>query len=302
MNDIRRDPEATIEAAVVDPGYALAERVRAASFRVARRGYDRDEVDAFLAWLADELRSAEVGGAGADVDPDAVRRELERVGESTAAILRAAEQTARELRGAAKRDADSQLSSAREEAESVRTQAEEFASATREEAAEAARAARLESEQRATESVREAEERAESIIGDAIERRRVLTARVDELAERRDAILAEVTRLGDELRAIGEAEAAAAPPEAELVEGDEVAAALEEADEEAADLEEQAEPALDEGEDEEEAPAPPTLLVDPEPETEDGDEAILQPGISDEATQEFATYRDAESEPDSERR
>jgi DivIVA domain-containing protein len=301
MNDIRRDPEATVEAAVVDPGYALAERVRAASFRVARRGYDRDEVDAFLAWLADQLRSAEVGGAGADLDPDAVRRELERVGESTGAILRAAEQTARELRGAAKRDADHQLSSAREEAESVRTQAEEFASTTREEAAEAARTVRLESDQRATEAVREAEERAESIIGDAMERRRVLTARVDELAERRDAILAEVTRLADDLRAIGEAEVAAAAPEADLQEGDEEVAALFGGEAAAAALDEQAEPELEEGE-EEEAPAPPTLLVDPEPETEDGEEAILEPGVSDEATQEFATYRDAESEADSDRR
>jgi len=292
MNEIRRDPEATVEAAVVDPGYALAERVRAASFRVARRGYDRDEVDTFLAWLADELRSAEVGGAGSDVDPDAVRRELERVGESTGAILRAAEQTARELRGAAKRDADHQLSSAREEAESVRTQAEEFASTTREQAAEEARRVRLESEQRAAESVREAEERAESLVGDAIERRRVVTARVDELAERRDAILAEATRLADELRAIGEAEVVAAEPEAGLEEGDEGAAALDEG----------AEPALEDDEEVEEAAAAPTLLVDPEPETEDSDEAILRPGVSDEATQEFATYRDAESEPDSDRR
>jgi hypothetical protein len=137
--------------------------------------------------------------------------------------------------------------------------------------------------------VREAEERAESIVGDAIERRRVVTARVDELAERRDAILAEITRLADDLRAIGEAEVVAAEPEAEPEEGDGEAAALDD---------EQPEPALEE----EEALAAPTLLVDPEPETEEGDEAILQPGVSDEATQEFATYRDAESEPDSDRR
>jgi DivIVA domain-containing protein len=279
MNDVGADPESTVEAAVVDRGYALAERVRAASFRVARRGYDRDEVDAFLAWLADELRAAEVGGAGADVDPDAVRRELERVGESTAAILRAAEQTARELRGAAKRDADHQLASARGEAESVRSQAEEFAATAREEAAEEARRVRLESDQRATEAVREAEERAESIVEGVLERRRALTARVDELVERRDAILAEVGRLADELRAIGEADVVEAEAESELEDG-------------------AAEAGVEEGEEEQ---APPTLLVDPEPETEDRDEPVLQPGVSDEVTQEFATYRDAEGEPDSDR-
>ena len=232
MNDDRRDPEATVEAAVVDSGYALAERVRAASFRVARRGYDRDEVDGFLAWLADQLRSAEVGGAAGDLDPDAVRRELERVGESTAAILRAAEQTARELRGAAKRDAENQVASARTEAEA----------------------------------------RAESIIEDALQRRRLLAARIDQLTERRDAIIAEVGRLADELKAIGDAEVVRGDPEPDLEE-DEEALALE----------------------------GPTLLVDPEPDTDEDGELQIQPGVSDEATQEFATYRDAEGESDGDR-
>src|SRR5204862_4555699 len=80
------DPDATAEGAAVDPGYALAERVRAATFRQARRGYDRREGGDFLAALADDLRSAELGPT-APGDPDAVRRELERVGESTASIL-----------------------------------------------------------------------------------------------------------------------------------------------------------------------------------------------------------------------
>jgi DivIVA domain-containing protein len=272
MNDDRRDPEATVEAAVVDTGYALAERVRAASFRVARRGYDRDEVDRFLAGLADELRSAEVGGAAGDLDPDAVRRELERVGESTAAILRAAEQTARELRGAAKRDAENQVESARTEAEELRSQAEEFAGSTREEAEEETRRVRLEASQRAEEAVREAEARAESIIEDALQRRRLLAARIDQLTERRDAIIAEVGRLADELKAIGDAEVVGGDPEPDL-------------------------------EEDEEAPAPegPTLLVDPEPDTDEDGELQIQPGVSDEATQEFATYRDAEGESDGDR-
>ena len=107
MDAPEHDPGVTVEAAAVDPGYALAERVRGASFKVARRGYDRGEVDTFLAWLADQLRGAELAPAGPTGDPDAMRRELERVGESTAEILRAAEQTARELRGGAQRDADS---------------------------------------------------------------------------------------------------------------------------------------------------------------------------------------------------
>src|SRR5437762_13609497 len=101
MESSVNDPGATVEAAAVDPGYALAERVRAASFKVGRRGYDRDEVDTFLAWLADELRGAELASVVPGDDPEAMRKELERVGESTAEILRAAEQTSRELRGGA---------------------------------------------------------------------------------------------------------------------------------------------------------------------------------------------------------
>jgi DivIVA domain-containing protein len=294
MNDVRRDPDATVEAAVVDPGYALAERVRAASFRVARRGYDRDEVDTFLAWLADELRSAEVGGAAGEADPDAVRRELERVGESTAAILRAAEQTARELRGAAKRDADHQLASARSDAESVRSQAEEFASTTREEAAEETRKQRLESSQRAEETVREAEVRAESIVEDALEERRVLAARVESLTERRDAILAEIARLADDMQAIAEAELVSAEPEPEPE--------PEPQPEAEAEAEAEGEAPLDgDAEEEEEPSSAPTLLVDPDPPAEDGEEPELQHGVSDEATEEFATYRDAEGEADGDR-
>src|SRR5436190_10553424 len=204
MDDVRADPDSTVEASTVDTGYALAERVRAVSFRVARRGYDRDEVDGFLAWLADELRSAEVGAAAGDVDPDALRRELERVGESTAGILRAAEQTAREIRATSKRDAENRVTSATAEAERLRSESEEFSTTTRQEIEDETRRVRLDASQRAEETVREAEGRAESIVEDAMTRRRLLDAQVDDLAERRDGILAEVGRLADELRAVGE--------------------------------------------------------------------------------------------------
>src|SRR6266513_902441 len=148
MDDVRADPDPTVEASTVDTGYALAERVRAVSFRVSRRGYDRDEVDGFLAWLADELRSAEVGPGAGDVDPDALRRELERVGESTAGILRAAEQTAREIRATAKRDAETRVATATAAAERLRSEAEEFSTTTREEVEEESRRIRLDASQR----------------------------------------------------------------------------------------------------------------------------------------------------------
>ena len=49
MDERRTASDATAEAAAVDPGYAFAERVRGATFKQARRGYDRREVDEFLA-------------------------------------------------------------------------------------------------------------------------------------------------------------------------------------------------------------------------------------------------------------
>jgi DivIVA domain-containing protein len=255
MDEPNRDPDATAEASVVDPGYALAERVRAQSFKIARRGYDRDEVDGFLSWLADELRSLEVGGSGGETDPDAIRRELERVGESTATILRAAEQTARELRGAAKRDADKQLASARSESERLRAEAEEEARRTR-----------LEASERSEETVRQAEARAEALVEDAVQQRRQLAARLDQLVSARDSIVAEVARISDDLRAIAESELADAEvTDEELEEGD---------GEELADEE---------------------LEVEHEHLTEEpeGDEEDFE--AADEATQEFAAFRDPDS-------
>jgi DivIVA domain-containing protein len=70
------------------------ERIRTATFREARRGYERREVDNFLGGLADWL---EAGGSD-QVRSETVKRELERVGEKTANILSAAEDTAETLR------------------------------------------------------------------------------------------------------------------------------------------------------------------------------------------------------------
>src|SRR6266516_4812952 len=205
MNE--RDPDATAEAAAVDPGYALAERVRATSFKRARRGYDRREVDEFLARLANDLRSAELGPVVAgEGDPDALRRELERVGESTASILRAAEQTARELRGGAKRDAEELRRNTSAEAETLARDAEEAATSLREAAEEEARRLRLQASEQAEQAMRSAEARADSLVADAVQRRRLLESRIERLLERREALLEELERLSGELQEVASAE------------------------------------------------------------------------------------------------
>jgi DivIVA domain-containing protein len=207
MDEPSERPDETAEAAAVDPGYALAERVRVATFKQARRGYDRREVDEFLSRLADDLRAAELGlAAPGDDDPNALRRELERVGESTASILRAAEQTARELRGGANRDAEEVRRTAAAEAERLARDAEEAATSLREAAEEEARRLRLEASEKAEETMRSAQTRADSLVADAVQRRRLLETRIERLLERRDALIEEVERVAAELDEVASAE------------------------------------------------------------------------------------------------
>ena len=71
------------------------ERIRNANFSISVRGYDRNEVDRFLAEVADWLETGEGEGAAAN---EAVRLELERVGEQTAAILTEAHAAAQAIR------------------------------------------------------------------------------------------------------------------------------------------------------------------------------------------------------------
>jgi DivIVA domain-containing protein len=268
MDERRTAPDATAEAAAVDPGYALAERVRRAAFKQARRGYDRREVDEFLARLADDLRSAELGPAApGDGDPDALRRELERVGESTASILRAAEQTARELRGGAKRDAEELRQSAAAEADRLAREAEEAATSLREAAEEEARRLRLEASQKAEETVRSAQAQADSLVADSVQRRRLLESRIERLLERREALIEEVERLAADLQ-----EVAAAEREDELLP--------------AADAEEEAA-----------APAEGAPVGDID-EPEELDEPFEGELDSTELTQEFAAFaEESEAEP-----
>jgi DivIVA domain-containing protein len=285
MAEGQANPDATAEAAAVDPGYAFAERVRTVTFKQARRGYDRREVDEFLARLADDLRSAELEPAApGDRDPDALRRELERVGESTASILRAAEQTARELRGGAQRDAEEVRQSAAADAARLAGEAEEAATSLREAAEEEVRRLRLEASARAEEAIRSAQGRAESLVADAVQRRRLLEARIERLLERREALLEEVERLASELRdvASGEREEELLSPrgvgEDEAAEGE-----LGEDDllEDLEDLEEPGEPG-EPGED------------DLEEDLEEGADLDELPadelGVPDEQTQEFPAF------------
>jgi DivIVA domain-containing protein len=92
------------------------DRIRRATFPVARRGYSKRAVHRFLDRVADWLET----GTGDPARADLLRLDLARVGQRTAAILLEAEAEGRRLRTEAEREAAQIVRRAREEAERIR--------------------------------------------------------------------------------------------------------------------------------------------------------------------------------------
>jgi DivIVA domain-containing protein len=178
------------------------DRIRNARFSHAVRGYDRYEVDQFLSELADWLES----GGGDAAAAERVRDELERVGEQVAGILTEAHDAAAGIRDGASSEVRQSLVNANVTAESLRSQADEYAEDTREEADAYARKVRAEADEYAEEVRGRADADAEEarasaqgeagrIVADANERKHDMEAVISDLADRRDAVLAELERL-----------------------------------------------------------------------------------------------------------
>src|SRR5205823_5060272 len=156
------------------------EEIRSASFTLVRRGYEPDEVRRYLAALADRLQAEGPSHPGSE----AVRRELELVGQKTAGLLAQAEEGAERMHAEAVREASGILIKAREESEATRRAAEEHAAKVRAEA------------DRYSEETRAAADR-ESVAA--------LEAELDELRARREDILDDLSDLVRELeRTVGE--------------------------------------------------------------------------------------------------
>ncbi len=184
------------------------ERIRSATFTIARKGYDKREVERFLQKLADWLEA----GGGDQARSDLVKRELERVGEKTAGILSQAEDSAESLRAEAEQEASSTLNRAREQSTETRKSADEYASRTRGEADQYAQKARADAEanaqetrakatQEAREMIAEAQSKAQRIVEDGVQRRRDIEAVISDLVRRRDGVLGDVDGLVAELQA-----------------------------------------------------------------------------------------------------
>jgi DivIVA domain-containing protein len=99
------------------------DRLRDPKFTMARRGYAQREVDNFLLQLADWLEST----AADDVGSYAVKRKLELVGKSTANILLTTEQEAEELRRRAEKEVTKAIQEANAAAQQTRQAAADHA-------------------------------------------------------------------------------------------------------------------------------------------------------------------------------
>ena len=87
------------------------ERLRVEGFTLARRGYDRHEVDKFLGALLDWLET----DAAKDLGGAAVKRKLELAGKSTAQILLTTENESEQMR----RQTEKECAELRSEAEAA---------------------------------------------------------------------------------------------------------------------------------------------------------------------------------------
>jgi hypothetical protein len=160
------------------------ERLRDPGFTIARRGYDRREVDKLLGSMVDWL---ETDGAK-DLGDIAVTRKLELVGKSTARILLTADQESAKLRQATEEECETLLADAEAAAADVRRSADEYAAQTRAKADEDAHATEAAARERATEIVEEGERR-----------RAEIETVVSTLESHRDHAVQELERLRTEL-------------------------------------------------------------------------------------------------------
>jgi DivIVA domain-containing protein len=162
------------------------DRIRVPGFTLARRGYDKHEVDRFLARLADWLET----DAPNEIGEMAVTRKLELVGKSTSHILMTTEQQASELRKSSEQECAQMISEAEAAAQQTRDAADQYAKQTREKA-----------DADAQQSADKAAAHARSTIEEGERRRAQIESVIADLEVRRDDALADLDALRKELGA-----------------------------------------------------------------------------------------------------
>jgi hypothetical protein len=160
------------------------ERLRRPGFTLARRGYDRREVDNLLGSLIDWLESDAPGEIG-DI---AVKRKLELVGRSTGRILQTAEEESSKLR-----------QHVVDECDELRAEAGEAVKLTRQAADDYAKKTRAKADQDAQQTTKAAEAKAAQIVAEGERRRAEIEWAIGELENRRGAAIQELDNLQTQL-------------------------------------------------------------------------------------------------------
>jgi len=173
------------------------ERLRTEGFTVARRGYDRREVDKFLVALMDWLET----DAPKDLGGMAVKRKFELAGKSTAQILLTTE-----------KESEQMLRQTEEECSDLRSQAEAASREARRAADEHAAKARAKADEDARRTGEAASAKAKRVVEEGERRRAQIEAVIAELEARRDDALQELQRLQGELASTIEKHKSGAAP------------------------------------------------------------------------------------------
>ena len=162
------------------------ERLRIDGFTVARRGYDRREVDKFLGALLDWLET----DAPKDLGGMAVKRKFELAGKSTAQILLTTENESEQM-----------LRQTEEECADLRSQTEAASREARRAADEHAAKVREKADEDARRTGDAASAKAKRLVEEGERRRAQIEAVIGDLEEHRDGALQELQRLQGELAA-----------------------------------------------------------------------------------------------------
>src|SRR4029453_15216945 len=155
-----RDPERVrggcpMSATNLDvPVLISAEQIRRREFVTIRRGYDPDQVRAYLVQLADQIELMRVLLRDAQAEAQTARRTTEQprqdpyqqLGERVASVIREADHAAEAITGEAHREAERVTREARADADRIRTDAQAKAEDARSRAETAVRTARQEAD------------------------------------------------------------------------------------------------------------------------------------------------------------
>jgi DivIVA domain-containing protein len=136
------------------PVLISAEQIRRREFVTIRRGYDPDQVRAYLEQLADQMELMRVLLRDAQAEAETAIRTIsqprqdpyEQLGERVASVIREADHVAETIRGEAHRDAEQVTREARADADRIRTDAQSKGEEARARADAAVRTAREEAD------------------------------------------------------------------------------------------------------------------------------------------------------------